>query len=124
MSLQTLMPNAGEQDSRRQQRIEPQRPILVVNINTQKPMGALVNISLEGLMVMSDTIIDTNRIYQISLQLNDPVNGHKHIDLGVDCLWNRSETENQRYWAGFQIIDASRSSLNRIEMLIRDVDHT
>ena len=83
-------------------------------------MGALVNITTEGLMLMSDTAINSNRIYPVSLILPDAISGHNQVDLGVDCLWSRSEEEYQRYWAGFQIIDASRSALDRIESLIRD----
>ena len=108
------------QTRRQQPRFEPQQPISVINIHTQKKMGALVNITTEGLMLMSDTAINSNRIYPISLILPDAISGHKQVDLGVDCLWSRSEEEYQRYWAGFQIIDASRSALDRIESLIRD----
>ena len=108
------------QTRRQQQRFKLQQPISVININTQNNMGALVNITTEGLMLMSDTAINSNRIYTISLILPNASSGHKQIDLGVDCLWSRSEVEYQRYWAGFQIIDASRSALDRIEGLIRD----
>ena len=108
------------QTRRQQQRFEPQKPISVINMSTQKKMGALVNITTEGLMLMSDTAIISNRIYPISLILPDAISGHKQVDLGVDCLWSRSEVEDQRYWAGFQIIDASRSALDRIESLISD----
>ena len=81
-------------------------------------MGALVNITTEGFMLMSDTLIESNRIYSISLLLPDAMSGHKQVDLGTDCLWSRVEVEGGRYWAGFQIIDASRSALDRIEALI------
>ena len=108
------------QTRRQQQRFEPQQPIAVINMNTQKKMGTLVNITTEGLMLMSDAAINSNRIYPISLILPDAISGQKQVDLGVDCLWSRSEVEYQRYWAGFQVIDASRSALDRIESLIRD----
>ena len=108
------------QTRRQQQRFELHKPISVININTQKKMGALVNITMEGFMLMSDTFIESNRIYPISLILPDAISGHKQVDLGTDCLWSRVEVEDERYWAGFQIIDASRSALDRIEALIND----
>jgi len=108
------------QTRRQQQRFELHKPISVININTQKKMGDLVNITTEGFMLMSDTFIESNRIYPISLILPDAISGHKQVDLGTDCLWSRVEVEDERYWAGFQIIDASRSALDRIEALIND----
>ena len=69
---------------------------------------------------MSDTLIESNRIYPVSLLLPDAISGHKQVDLGSDCLWSRNEIEGERYWAGFQIIDASRPALDRIEALITD----
>jgi len=109
------------QTRRQQQRFELHKPISVININTHKKMGALVNITTEGFMLMSDTFIESNRIYPISLILPDAISGHKQVDLGTDCLWSRVEVEEERYWAGFQIIDASRSALDRIEALINDL---
>ena len=106
------------QTRRQQQRVQLHKPISVININTHKVMGALVNITTEGFMLMSDTLIESNRIYSISLLLPDAMSGHKQVDLGTDCLWSRVEAEGERYWAGFQIIDASRSALDRIEALI------
>ncbi len=108
------------QTRRQQQRVELHKPISVININTHKKMGALVNITTEGFMLMSDTLIESNRIYSVSLQLPDAMSGHKQVDLGTDCLWSRVEVADKRYWAGFQIIDASRSALDRIEALISD----
>lgn len=108
------------QTRRQQQRVELHKPISVININTHKKMGALVNITTEGFMLMSDTLIESNRIYSVSLLLADAMNGHKQVDLGSDCLWSRDEVEGERYWAGFQIIDASRSALDYIEALTTD----
>jgi len=108
------------QTRRQQQRVELHKPISVININTHKKMGALVNITTEGFMLMSKSLIESNRIYSVSLLLPDAMNGHKQVDLGSDCLWSRDEVEGERYWAGFQIIDASRSALDYIEALITD----
>lgn len=108
------------QTRRQQQRFELHKPISVININTHKKMGALVNITTEGFMLMSDTLIESNRIYPVSLLIPDAISGHKQVDLGSDCLWSRAEIDGERYWAGFQIIDASRSALDRIEALIND----
>ena len=57
---------------------------------------------------------------QIEEILPETIDGHDSIELGVDCLWSRDESQYQRHWAGFQIIDASQVSIKIIESLIRD----
>lgn len=110
----------SEQKERRHQRHAVQKPIPVINLYNNQSLGALVNITIEGLMLMSNELIESNRIYQLKLELPEAINGHESIELGVDCLWSRGEAQYQRYWAGFQIIDASQISIKIIETLIRD----
>ena len=80
--------------------------------------GELVNITGEGLMVMTDREIETQAIFQLSLQLPEPIQGSTQLILGADCLWCRRAENFYRYWAGFQIIDASELALEQIEALI------
>ncbi len=111
---------AKAQQERRQQRFELQKPVPVVNLQNDTSMGALVNITIEGLMIISNEALETNRLYQIQLQLPETVNGHDRVDLGVDCLWSRSDEQLGRHWAGFQIIDASQAAIKVIEAMIRN----
>ena len=116
----TVDQHETDQQERRHQRHAVQKPIPAINLYTDQSMGALVNITIEGLMLMSNEPIESNRIYQMKLELPETINGHDSIELGVDCLWSRGEAQYQRYWAGFQIIDASQISIKIIESLIRD----
>ena len=112
-------PAQQPKQDRRHQRYELQQPIPVIDQQTGASMGALVNITIEGLMVMANSELESNRLYQLALQLPEPVNGFSSIELGVDCLWSRGADQVQRYWAGFQIIDASQEAIKVIEALIR-----
>ncbi len=115
-------PNA--QNDRKLQRHEFLLPIAVIDTLTGDSLGALVNINIEGLMVMGNVAIDGNRLYQVELQLPDTIHGHDKVALGIDCLWSRRDEEYERHWAGFQIIDVSQDALKVIEHLIRDYSET
>ncbi len=108
------------QKNRQHERHELHKPIPVINVLDGQSMGALVNITVEGLMLLSNQPIECDRIYQISLSLPQEIIGHDFIELGVDCLWARGEEQYHRYWAGFQIIDASHTAIKLIENLIRE----
>jgi hypothetical protein len=103
---------------RKLQRQELNTTILIRNSMTRELVGELVNITVEGLMIISDQEMSTNSIFQFSLELPEAINGQSSIDLGVDCLWSRSAENFNRHWSGYQIIDASPDALVTIDALI------
>ncbi len=105
---------------RAQQRYELTQPIPVYDQLSERSMGALVNITIEGMMLLANEPVETNRIYQLVLQLPEPIAGQAEIEVGVDCLWTRSDELARNHWAGFQIIDASQQAIKSIEVLIRE----
>ena len=105
---------------RAQQRYELTQPIAVYDQLSESSMGALVNITIEGMMLLGNEPVETNRIYHLVLQLPETIGGQSEIEIGVDCLWTRSDELGRNHWAGFQIIDASQQAIKSIEVLIRE----
>lgn len=103
---------------RTQPRIELNQTILIHDVINGGVFGELVNVTTEGMMIMTERDIPTNAIYQLSLQLPVPICELETIDLGAECLWCRDESHFKRHWAGFHIIDVSDIGLNQLEMLI------
>lgn len=104
--------------TRRLERKELIQPIAVNDTINGGVFGELVNITTEGLMVMTDREIETQAIFQLALQLPEMMSGSDLLVLGADCLWCRRAENFYRYWAGFQIIDASDHAVEQIEALI------
>ena len=105
---------------RAQERKELNSPITVQDIINNRPIGELVNISANGLMLICEEQIETNSIFQFSMSLPTEINGQNRLDIGVDCLWCRKVDNFNRYWAGFQIIDAAADTQAIIELLIEN----
>ena len=104
--------------TRRLERKELTQPIAINDSITGGAFGELVNITTEGLMVITDREIETQAIFQLVLQLPEPLAGSDMLVVGADCLWCRRAENFYRYWAGFQIIDASDHAIQQIEALI------
>lgn len=104
--------------SRKLERVELNQTIIVTDTITAKRFGELVNVSAEGLMIMTDNEIATHSIFQLCIKLPTEITGHDTIELGADCLWCRKAENFTRYWAGFQIIDASDEAVQQINQLI------
>ncbi len=94
--------------------------VLVRDEVSGKDIGKLVNMHAEGLMVMGDVALVPENLYQLSLCLPEPIDGHKVVGLGVDCLWVRDSGSDgmPMYWSGCQIIDCSVDARRVIDKLI------
>lgn len=104
--------------ARKLERKELSQAIIVLDTINGGVFGELVNVTTEGLMVMTDREIETQAIFQLSLQLPEAIKGSDQIIVGADCLWCRRAENFYRYWAGFQIIDASEQALTQLEVLL------
>lgn len=103
---------------RRQPRKTLDQTIIAVDTINGGEFGELVNLSLEGMMLMTGRSVPVQSIFQLALRLPEPLLGDDHIDVGVDCLWCRQAEQYSRYWAGFQIIDASDQALAQLQALM------
>ena len=104
--------------TRKLERIELSETIRLVDIINGGDFGELVNITLEGMMIITDHEVPTHSIYQLSLQLPDPISGSNTLELGADCLWCRKAENFHRYWAGFHIIDISDQAISQLKTLL------
>ena len=104
--------------NRKQKRIVLNQPIEINDVINGGKFGELINISTEGLMVMTKCFIPTQAIYQLSINLPASLQGKESLDLGADCLWCHREEHSIHYWAGLQIIDASDTAMYQIRELI------
>jgi hypothetical protein len=103
---------------RKLERFELNQTITVDDVINGGQFGELINVTVEGLMVITDKEIPTHSIFQLSLKLPIEIEGSNTVELGADCLWCRKVENFHRYWSGFHIIDASDTALAQLEELI------
>ena len=104
-------------DNRRTPRKNPDQAIEIHDINSGHILGQLVNITIEGLMLIGPEAIPPGTLYQLHMPLPDPTNGISAIDFGVESLWHQSAGNSNRYWTGFQIIDISPENSAAVESI-------
>lgn len=89
----------------------------VLDINSEKPLGTLVNISTGGFMLFSNNPLDTNRLFQVRLLIPESVVGET-LELGAESLWCSDASDSGGYWTGFQIIDISDRGIELTKQLL------
>ena len=109
------------QEHRGQQRIEVPEVIKAVDRQTGKTVGQLVNISEDGLMLLSPEPVPENSIFQLSLEFaaSSTSASDGPVLIGVESLWNNSSSDQSQHWVGFCIIDISEQNLERIRKLAK-----
>jgi hypothetical protein len=96
--------NAIEQ--RRKPRITMADYVEVTDAHSGRILGQLVNLSVDGLMLVSPGSITPGTIYQLRIPLGTDT-GAQPLLVGAESLWCHDANESGSFWSGFQIIDIS-----------------
>ncbi len=81
--------------------------IQAIDSNTMEPLGILANISREGFMLIGNQRIEPANVFQLILELAQPIDGVNTIECGAESLWSDTAADDSLNWSGFQIIDIS-----------------
>lgn len=106
------------QDRRKHPRIRVDRPLKVSDLDRGAPLGCLVDISIDGLMLISPEPIAVNRVLQLRLELPPEFGASQMALFGAESLWREVSNDPGKYWVGFQIIDISPEHVEKIRRLI------
>lgn len=92
-------------DKRRLARKQPDVALRVTDAMSGDVVGHLGNLSMDGMMLVAQSPIGEDALYQFVFHLPDP-HGRLHpIEVGVHQLWNGPPTVNGQAWVGFRFID-------------------
>lgn len=96
----------NEQRSSQRKRVET--TIQVSNAITGQWVGHIGNLSVEGMLLISDRQLPDNALFQFIFQLPDPDSGRSHkLEVGVHEQWSEAANVPGQFWTGFRIIDIS-----------------
>ena len=87
---------------------------------TGTQLGKVVNISAEGVMLLSHEPISTGSVYQLDLKLPRLIKNHSKISFGAEAVWSIEAAQPDSYWTGFRMIDISEENILTIDNLIFD----
>ena len=90
----------------------------VSDINSNQIIGCMVDLSMDGFMLLTDKIHEAGTILQLRVDFTGKVNGVNHIELGAESLWAGAANKANHYWVGFHIIDLSDSAAATIAAVI------
>ena len=92
--------------------------LVIYNRNTNEIFGHLIDISLGGIMILCDTPIEKNKIYQLRMNFSLILNSNKNIDFDAENvrIWDNFGME--LYFSGFKFVKIDSEDLDIINQLI------
>jgi hypothetical protein len=88
--------------------------------HTGTKLGQMVNISAEGLMLISNEPFTAGSVYEMDLKLPRLLKGHSKVSFGAEVVWSMPASQPGSHWSGFRIIDLSEDDVLTIDDLILD----
>jgi len=107
-----------EDERRRLPRHQLDQQVELIDQVNGASLGVLVNIHMEGLLMMGDLSMKPDHLYQVQLQSVSSSHPFDAVELTMDCMWTRAMGQQDRVWAGCQIIDLSFENRQRLAQLI------
>lgn len=92
--------------------------LVVTDQITGNHIGRVVNISSEGLMLLSDEPMVTGSVYQLDMLLQTPQDNQEKISFAAEAVWCAEASQPESFWCGFHIIDISAEDTLVIDELI------
>jgi hypothetical protein len=111
---------AGVADKRRTKRTALLYYLQVIERNADRFFGRLVNISSEGVMIVTDRPIDKDVILQLRLLLPEEACGKTDMNFDACCMWSKKDVNPRYYVSGFQMLDVTEREVETIVNLIVD----
>lgn len=97
--------SAASSDARRRQRRSPVNTVEVIDSMTDRVIGQLGNVSESGMLLLVNTSLVEDALYQVRFNLNGSASHQGLVEVGVHLLWQEHASATGRAWAGFRFIN-------------------
>ncbi len=81
-------------------------------------LGHLMDITVEGLMLISDYPLEAGPTYHLRMDLPDDVKAKPFLSFEAQCLWCRPDINPAFFNAGFTVLNMTQEDIDLIENMI------
>lgn len=85
---------------------------------TGQLIGHLVDITAEGIMVISENPLETDKDYALRITLPSEITGKKELNFNAHAIWCKKDINPDFYDTGYQLIDVEPEDVRAIEWLV------
>lgn len=105
-------------DRRRLTRYEVEDYYPVVERGTDRTVGRLANLSIEGVMLITEEPVKKRVVLQLTLKLPRPVLGHTTVYFDAECRWSRKGKGVDWFESGYKLKNVPMEDQTTIMCLV------
>ena len=99
---------------RRARRRKVADTVIVVDTMVDSVVGRLGNLSETGMLLMANTTMIEDALYQFRFNLNDPQGRETPIEVGAHLLWQDAAHASGQRWSGFRFITVPTEHMRQL----------
>lgn len=92
----------------------------VFDTATGELLGNLVDISTNGIMLVSDKPVVPNASYRLKMVLPETVDGRREVEFEAESRWCQKGANQDFYDSGFELIDPPSMFMDAVDKLVED----
>lgn len=93
----------------------------VVKAENNETIGHLVDVTTEGMMLISENSIPLHQTYNLRMEIPTEDNIPQMIALTAESLWTKKDVNPEFHDTGFRLINPSKRAINAITRLIEEL---
>ena len=105
-------------DERHQQRWQLVNYLRLYNADDSQLLGHLVNITTEGIMLISETPLPTDTVFNLKMDLPSNQGNTQTISLNAHTVWTKPDVDPYFHCTGLQLLDCPEESINALASMI------
>ncbi len=93
----------------------------VVEKETNNPMGYLVDITTEGIMLMSEIAVETGQIFELKILLQTEMSRREYLVFKAESVWCKKSVNSDLYDTGYRLLNVTPHDFKGIEEIIKEL---
>jgi len=92
----------------------------VFDLKTGEVLGYLVDLTPEGVMIISEEPIEIGQTYRLRMDLPEGLTAKTSLDFEAQSIWCKADIDPHFYGTGFQISQVAQEDIDLIERMIQE----
>ena len=90
----------------------------IIDRDTEELLGFLVDITPEGIMIMSESPVEVDKTFNLNIQMDKESSSREFLPLTAKSKWCKKEVYADFYDAGFELLSVQPEDIKEIENII------
>lgn len=92
--------------------------LTVIDTETDQALGFLVDITTNGIMLMSEAPIETGKVFHLKILLQTDLSEKQYLNFDARSKWCKNSINSDIYDTGFELLNVKVEEFKDIEEII------